>query len=369
MIRKANIVDKVRYLVSSPVLLHYTLPVLMVVLVLGTIAQKYIGLYQATKLYFFAPIIWLGPVSLPGMPVILGLIFVNLVAKLVLKSPWAKRHSGIIITHIGAVLLLVGGLLTALFSHEGYMDLSPHQPQNAVSDYHVREVYVFDETGKDIWTGRFGDVVQTRRIDDENLPFNVVVLGACENCQITARAPDPQDVRTYWSMAQHMSLSSKPLEHVNEDNMAGLTLEIQGTPQDQDGVYVVLEHVQKYPEIIVDDKIYSVGVRRQKRPLPFEVELMKFEKEVYPGTDMARAYSSRVRIIDGGTMWESVISMNNPLRYKGYTFYQSSFIDAPDGQVSVLSVVWNVGRSFPYIAGIVMCLGLLVHVFVRRRGA
>jgi len=82
---------------------------------------------------------------------------------------------------------------------------------------------------------------------------------------------------------------------------------------------------------------------------------------------MAKSYQSRVRIYDGKAQWESLISMNAPLRYKGYTFFQSSFIATPDGDISVLAVVWNAGRAFPYISGIAMCLGIILHMFVRRR--
>ncbi|MCC7260292.1 MAG: hypothetical protein IT567_04595, partial [Alphaproteobacteria bacterium] len=46
-------------------------------------------------------------------------------------------------------------------------------------------------------------------------------------------------------------------------------------------------------------------------------------------------------------------------------FYQSSFI-AHEGTVStVLAVVNNAGRLFPYISSIIMCIGLLIHLAQR----
>ncbi len=93
--------DTILGLFSSPVLLHYALPVLMVCLIIGTVAQKYIGLYEATQIFFAAPFFWLGPVPLPGLPVVLGLIALNLAGKLIFKSPWHWRNAGIIITHLG----------------------------------------------------------------------------------------------------------------------------------------------------------------------------------------------------------------------------------------------------------------------------
>ena len=49
--------------------------------------------------------------------------------------------------------------------------------------------------------------------------------------------------------------------------------------------------------------------------------------------------------------------MNNPLRYQGYTFYQYQ-MDSANG-FSVLQVVRNPGRALPYIACILMTIGLL----------
>jgi hypothetical protein len=54
--------------------------------------------------------------------------------------------------------------------------------------------------------------------------------------------------------------------------------------------------------------------------------------------------------------------MNEPLRHKGYTFFQSSFIEGPDSETSVFAVVKNYGRLFPYISSIIMCVGLLFHL-------
>ena len=60
-----------------------------------------------------------------------------------------------------------------------------------------------------------------------------------------------------------------------------------------------------------------------------------------------------------------LIKMNEPLRYKNYTFYQSSFIEEESGETSVFAVVENYGRLFPYISSIIMCFGLLLHLIIK----
>ena len=61
--------------------------------------------------------------------------------------------------------------------------------------------------------------------------------------------------------------------------------------------------------------------------------------------------------------------MNAPLRYKGYTLYQASFAELQDGrEATVLAVVQNYGRLFPYISSIIMCIGVLLQMIIRIPG-
>ena len=347
---------------SEPSVLNYILPLLIVYLVVGTIAQKYIGLYQASEIFFSSLIIWLGPIPLPGLPILLGLMFLNLIFKLILKSEWSWAASGIILTHIGAMLLLVGGMFTAVFSQESFLDFYEGQTKQTVSDYHAREFVLMDENRNTLWTFLPQNLSKNQVINFQSPDFKIEILNTCENCTIIARNPKKED---HLGMAQHMMLQSAPLKKQNEENMGGVTFKVSGS--ETDGIYLTLEDVPKLPEIQKDGKTYTFALRKKQHPLPFEVTLLDFEKITYPGTNMAKEYKSRVLIKDGTSRWESQISMNQPLRYKGYTFFQSSFVQTPRGEMSVLAVVHNVGRTFPYISGIAMCLGLILHLFVRRR--
>ena len=42
--------------------------------------------------------------------------------------------------------------------------------------------------------------------------------------------------------------------------------------------------------------------------------------------------------------------MNAPLEHKGYTLYQASYAELGSGEATVLAVVQNYGRLFPYIS-------------------
>src|SRR6185295_14812139 len=95
-------------------------------------------------------------------------------------------------------------------------------------------------------------------------------------------------------------------------------------------------------EIKVDNQPYYLMLRHKRFGLPLSMRLIDFTKEVHPNTEVARSYKSKVEIDTGGLKRELTIFMNNPLRYKNYTFYQSSYaIDAKGRELSTLAVVRN----------------------------
>jgi hypothetical protein len=102
-------------------------------------------------------------------------------------------------------------------------------------------------------------------------------------------------------------------------------------------------------------------------PLGFQLKLDAFRIVAYPGTRRPRSYESRVTIQDpqaGGEL-SRVISMNHPLEYGGYTFYQSSYVQDEMGNLSVLSVSRDPGRPITF-AGYVLLLVGMVWVLVKR---
>ncbi len=103
--------------------------------------------------------------------------------------------------------------------------------------------------------------------------------------------------------------------------------------------------------------------------LPFTLQLSDFVRETYPGTETPSRYYSDVTVQENGQSFPTRIDMNEPLRMNGYTFYQSSFLDVGEHQATVLQVVRNQGRLFPYVSCALIGLGLLLHLVltIRRR--
>lgn len=105
-----------------------------------------------------------------------------------------------------------------------------------------------------------------------------------------------------------------------------------------------------------------------QRELPVVIKLLDFRKIDYPGTQMAAGFESDVEISDPqrGLVLIRTISMNNPLRYRGYSFFQSSYIPG-EVETTVLAVRNDPGTPFVY-AGFLVVLGGVASLFIGRRG-
>lgn len=343
---------------GGPSVLLYAMPWLMVLLVWGTVAQKDLGLYEAHRLYFSSWIVWAGFVPLPGAYMTLGAITLCLTLKFLFFSPWRMSRAGTILAHLGVLVLMIGGLLTAMTQQEGYLMLREGERGNAVSDYHQRLLRV-EKDGAAFHEIRFEDLRQGS--DKTLLPFTFDIQTLCRNCR-----PTPVDAPSgHHGLAEKVTLVPAPLDQSDEANLSGLIFRLSGLKDGQDGTYLVVEEIPHTPEITHEGSTYRFSIGRARTDLPFDIELQDFTRDLHPGTDMARAFRSDVIVHDSGVHWPAVISMNEPLRYKGYTFYQSSFSLRPDGEYSILSVVRNKGRVLPYAASAIIFAGLLLQVLIR----
>jgi len=76
-------------------------------------------------------------------------------------------------------------------------------------------------------------------------------------------------------------------------------------------------------------------------------------------------YISELEIIkDGKVLAKKDIEVNHPLHFGGYHFYQSSY-DAEAGQYTVLEVVSDSGLSLVYGGYLMLCIGVLWHLWLR----
>ncbi len=114
-----------------------------------------------------------------------------------------------------------------------------------------------------------------------------------------------------------------------------------------------------------DGSAYIVSYANNKLSVGLEMTLKEFRVGRYPGSGMAKSYESEVEV-QGKT---HLISMNEPLKMNGFTFYQSSFQENERGEpvLSILSVNYDPGRFLKYVGSILLVLGAIVLFYSKNR--
>ena len=358
----------------------YLLIWLIILLITGTIAQKNIGLYLAQKKYFSSFILWeFNIIPLPGGYTIMFLIFISLLARLLLYD-WKIQNTGSIIVHLGALFLLLGGGITAKYSHEGSMIIKENSSTNFISDYHQRELVITRSDNNETISFNITSLKQNY-IESTLLPFTFTIEKIYKNTKITKQedslileeqTPFKDDEQNIYSVIFTIKIKDPNNNHITQKPPTEVHKLIEDRETNTSKItgkkrYSIFEFMA-VPEIItVNGDTYQIEIRKKRTFLPFTIHLTDFEKQSYPGTNQAKSYTSKIIIKERDLKWKSIITMNKPLRYKGYTFYQTSFIKDQWSEFSVLTAVKNTGRLFPYISSILICIGLLIHLIIRNK--
>src|SRR6266446_6090532 len=138
--------------VLSSLRLTVVLLCLAVVLVfIGTLAQREEGLYAAQNRYFRSLIIWWSPVGanwrlplFPGGYLIGGVLLFNLLAAHAKRFKFTRKKIGIFVIHAGIVLLILGQFATDLLSKEAGMRLYEGEARNYSEAFRENELAIID---------------------------------------------------------------------------------------------------------------------------------------------------------------------------------------------------------------------------------
>lgn len=349
----------------------------------GTLAQVHLGLYQAQSEFFRSFFIYWRPVSGLKIPIFPGgyglgtILLINLLgAHLRFYRP-GKHKLGIMLIHLGVVLLLVGQMATDALSRESALHFRIGQTKDYSEAERNYELAVTDTTDTKIHRvvaipasalGQGGNA-----LGQPELPFSLRGKAYYANSDLSAAAKagfkqiegtaGPGDGLWWRDLPRETSM--------NRVDMPSAIVEIADTTDPRQFlVSTLLDQPQRFA---CDGRDYEMQLRPERYYMPFTLQLLAFHHDNYPGTDIPKNFSSRVRIHNPqtGEDREVLIFMNNPLRYDGLTFYQASY--DPDNGGSVLQVVRNPGWLTPYLGCGLVAAGLLIQFlshlvpFLKRR--
>ncbi|MCY2958962.1 MAG: cytochrome c biogenesis protein ResB [Planctomycetota bacterium] len=369
-----RLLDKFANALSS-LWLSCTLLVLLGLLTwLGTLEQVHTGLFEVQRKYFESlflvhhagPV----PIPLPGATLVLGLLFVNLVLGGIVRIRKTGATAGILVTHVGILMLITAGFVKAYFSEDGQVTLYEGQRANAFESYHHWEIAITEQ----LPSGELREVVagqsqfdgagpgRSALLRSSDLPFEIEVARFIPNCGVLPKGPM---VTTTVPVVDGYFLQSRPLETQNEQNVAGAyvaLVEKQGATRKEG----ILWGGSRAPWTVESGgRKYGVELRRERWVMPFTVALEEFTKEDHPRMMMPKSFSSDVTVVEKGSQRPVKISMNEPLRQEGLVLYQASWgpANARPGEplFSTLAVVRNPADQYPLYSCIVIAVGLLMH--------
>lgn len=109
-------------------------------------------------------------------------------------------------------------------------------------------------------------------------------------------------------------------------------------------------------------------VDKDTAPIPFTLTLKDFRKVDYPGSFRPSSFESDVLVQDTqmGMQIERTIRMNQPMDYRGYRIFQSSFLQDDDGsEASIFTVSKNPGIRLIYPGSVILVVGIFMVFFIR----
>ena len=121
-----------------------------------------------------------------------------------------------------------------------------------------------------------------------------------------------------------------------------------------------------------DNSAFLFSYQNRRIPLGFDLHLNDFEITRYKGTMKAMEYASKVEAVRDDDRSQTVISMNEPMKYMGYTIYQASFQEDPNTRqptASVFSINRDPGRATKYFGSLIMSIGIVWLFYQRRKKA
>ncbi len=294
-----------------------------------------------------------------------------------------EKRGGIVLLHTGVALLMFSELQVGFYAKENMLALVEGQKSSFVRDMRERELAIVDRQDDDTekviavpeaaliaaaTAGQAGDL-EDQIVDLPSLPFVLRVDRFLRNSRLRSVLPDedrsgtsglgtfatPIEVDPVTGMDDSHDMSSLQVTLLDRDT--GKELETLLLAQDVSE----MRTVPIAEQATIDGNDFQFYLRFQRNYRDYEVELLDVSRTNYVGSATPRDYRSEIVIRDRetGAAEEFTLWMNNPLRYRGETFYQSGYNETPDGtEMTTLSVVRNTGWMLPYIACMIVAVGM-----------
>lgn len=357
------------------------LSILIVLVLACTFAQVKLGTMRAVEVYIRDLWIWWRPEGSPfSIPVFPGgglvglVLLINLLAAQGTRLERSWRKLGIWIIHFGLIILFVGEFVTGFFQVEAQMPIFEGQTRNYTERPEEVELAVVDASALDkdrVFAFDQSLLARSSQVEHSELPFKILIKRYYKNSELEPRTQADAAAPSMATAGPGKNLvvfEQPPVTRDDAQDVPSAFVELINGDRTL-GTWLLSTAIEQPQELSYMGRAFRLSMRHTREYLPYSITLKDFKHDLYPGTDIPKNFSSLVRLVNPAKNEdrEVLIYMNNPLRYEGKAFFQASF--GQGDTLSVLQVVANPGWQLPYIACVLVSLGLLIHFLQRLRPA
>ncbi len=331
---------------------------LFFLILFATFSQVDLGIFEANKKYFTSWFIYFNqiPIYLGGYFIGL-LLLINLMTSHATQFRFKKNYLGIFFIHFGLILLIIGSGLTSFFGSEMQLSIMEGQTKNFVeypSDFEFVLIDASSDSHDTIYPIDIDELKNGVQFFDSTL----TLISYAPNAIINQRGiQNPK----YSQLGELFKLISLPKTYkMSERNVPGMTISIKN--DSNENFYLLWGGSSIYQDVLIGNTSYFIKLRPKRNYLDFSISLSDFTRKTYAKSETPETFLSKVQLNTGDGSVPFDIQMNSPLRYSGYTFFQSSFTE--DEKTSVFQVVKNPSWLIPYISSTIIMLGLFIQMIV-----
>lgn len=335
------------------------------------------AIFAAASVYLISS----APLSPSSMRILYQLAKGTIAGVAILIPAWMvfDRRAGMVTLHAGIGLMMAYEVYVGVHAAhmESRMQIEEGHVANYSYDIRAAELAVVDKSNPEhdlhtvipAWMLSKGAT-----FDNEQLPFKLEMVEYFPNSDVRERLPKDKNEKTLATKGRGLSAIVTERQigtGVDTDQKAdvpsGFVRVIDRKTGKDEGTYLVTALLTRGETITVDGKTYDLALRFRREYKPYQIELIDVQKNDYVGTTRPKDYRSKIRLTDprNDINREFEIWMNNPLRYAGETFYQSSYIPAgaagDNREMTDFQVVTNEGWMTPYVACMIVVIGMMYH--------
>ncbi|MBL8809651.1 MAG: cytochrome c biogenesis protein CcsA [Planctomycetaceae bacterium] len=314
-----------------------------------------------------------------------------------------EKRGGIALLHFGVAMLMISELQVGLVAKENMVMLTEGETTTFARDVRERELAILfrKESGEEDWVtisekklvdaskaagpasdkaetsfakpgGEVtpGQIISLADLQSLQLPFDLAVRSFVRNSTLRGKQPG-EEAELAKGLSSFATVDEVPPVNGMDSQQDESSVFVDVIERASGKILASLLVSQNVSEmqapglaekVSVADKDYYFYLRFQRNYKPYEVKLIDVSRKNYVGTATPRDYRSEIEITEDGSTEKFTLWMNNPLRYKGETFYQSGYTPLENGkEATTLSVVRNSGWMLPYIACMIVSVGMFAQ--------